>query len=82
MQALTPMSVKESGRPRSPLPVGYVTPGFILLSNFYAIPQSKGMLNPRTRKSRALSKFLETSQSRQQGGDRVLVTICRISILF
>lgn len=52
MQALTPLSTNESGRSRSPLPVGYVTPGFILLSHFYSVPQSKGMLDPTTRKPR------------------------------
>lgn len=52
MRALTPLSAKESGRPGSPLPVGYVTPGFSLLSHFCSVPQSKGMLSPTTRKPR------------------------------
>lgn len=58
MRALTPLSAKESGRPGSPLPVGYVTPGFILLSHFCSVPQSKGMLSPTTRKPRDFFFFL------------------------
>lgn len=80
MRALTPLSAKESGRPGSPLPVGYVTPGFILLSHFCSVPQSKGMLSLTTRKPRDFFFFFNFWSktiflSNSQRGNRVPMII-------